>query len=103
MNKIRSYLGLCMRAGKLISGDEGVLKAIRSGEAKLVIIAEDASSNAVKKFSDKCRSYQVPIIQHCTREDLGGSIGRENRIIVAITDQGFVRMIQRALENQTEV
>lgn len=103
MNKIRSYLGLSMRAGKLVSGDEGVLKAVRSGEAKLVIIALDASANTKKKFSDKCQSYHIPIVQLCTRSELGSSIGRENRVIVAITDQGFVKLIQQALENQTEV
>lgn len=34
-----SGLGLAMRAGKLVTGDELVLKSIRSREAKLVIVA----------------------------------------------------------------
>ncbi|GJM71412.1 hypothetical protein HMSSN036_36280 [Paenibacillus macerans] len=45
MNKALSGLGLAMRAGKLVTGDEVVLKAIRSAEAKLVIVAGDASAN----------------------------------------------------------
>jgi ribosomal protein L7Ae-like RNA K-turn-binding protein len=101
--KIHSYLGLSMRAGKLISGDEKVLKAIRSGEAKLIVLAEDASPNSSKKFTDKCSSYRVPLIQCCSRSELGDSIGRDNRVVAAITDVGFAKMIQKALENQTEV
>lgn len=49
-NKALSRLGLATRAGKLISGEEIVLKAIRSGEAKLVLLAGDASDNTRKKF-----------------------------------------------------
>lgn len=103
MNNILSYLGLSMRAGKLVSGDESVMKCIRAGTAKLVIVAEDASGNTVKKFTDKCRYYNVPIVQCFSRYDLGRSIGREHRVIVAVTEQGFAQMIQNALEKQTEV
>lgn len=103
MNKILSHLGLCMRAGKLVSGDESVMKSIRSGAAKLVIVAEDASDNTLKKFTDKCRYYDVPIVQCGTRYDIGRSIGKEHRVIVAVTEQGFAQMIQGALEKQMEV
>jgi ribosomal protein L7Ae-like RNA K-turn-binding protein len=37
MSKTLSYLGLAMRAGKIVTGDEAVLKAVRSSEAKLVV------------------------------------------------------------------
>ena len=45
MSKTLSRLGLAMRAGKVVTGDEIVLKAIRSSEAKLVMLAADASAN----------------------------------------------------------
>lgn len=48
MNRALSQLGLAMRAGKVVTGDEIVLKAIRSSEAKLVILAGDASDNTKK-------------------------------------------------------
>lgn len=103
MNKIYSYLGLSMRAGKLITGDEGVLKAVRAGEAKLVIVASDASENTIKKFKDKCFSYRVPCVQFGLREKLNNSIGKSNRIVIAIIDDGFAKMIQNEWENNTEV
>lgn len=48
MSKALSYLGLAMRAGKIVTGDEAVLKAVRSSEAKLVVLAGDASDNTQK-------------------------------------------------------
>lgn len=80
MNKAQplSGLGLAMRAGKLVTGDEIVLKAIRSGEAKLVILAGDASANTQKKFRDKCGTYKIPLMIGFDRETLGGVSASRN-------------------------
>lgn len=66
MNNELSLLGLAMRAGKVLSGDELVLKAIRSQEATLVVLAGDASDNTQKKFRDKCGSYSIPLLSGMT-------------------------------------
>lgn len=103
MSKVYSQLGLAMRAGKLVTGDEIVLKAIRSSEAKLVILAGDASLNTQKKFRDKCGTYKVPLIIGFKREQLGTSIGKPERIVLALTDQGFAAMIRKTVSNLSEV
>lgn len=103
MSKILSYLGLAVRAGKLVTGDELVLKGIRSSEARLVVVAADASSNTVKKFRDKCRTYKIPLIVGFDRERLGTSIGKPERVVVALKDQGFADMIAKEIENTSEV
>lgn len=36
-------LGLCMKAGRLLSGSEQVSEGLRKGTGKLLIIAEDSS------------------------------------------------------------
>lgn len=93
-NKALSRLGLAMRAGKLASGEEIVLKAIRSGEAKLVLLAGDASDNTAKKFADKCKSYGVPLLVGYTRYELGAAVGKPERVVFAVTDRGFADMLQ---------
>ncbi|CAG7602582.1 putative ribosomal protein YlxQ [Paenibacillus solanacearum] len=96
MNKnFFSNLGLTMRAGKIITGEEMVIQAVRSGEAKLVIVAEDASDNTFKKINDKCSYYGVPLLQTGGREQLGDSIGKEARVAIAVTDAGFARMLMK--------
>jgi ribosomal protein L7Ae-like RNA K-turn-binding protein len=93
-----SYLGLAMRAGKLVTGEEHVLDAIRSGKAKLVILSEDASVNTRKKVQDKCGSFQAELIEYGNRGDLGSSIGKAERVVIAVTDAGFAKMIGSARE-----
>lgn len=98
-----SYLGLAMRAGKLSTGDDIVLQALRSGEAKLVIIATDASSRTQKKFRDKCSHYQIPIVEFGNRYELGASIGKEDRVIISVNDSGFAKMIAKCQVEPAEV
>lgn len=98
-----SGLGLAMRAGKLVTGDEIVMKAIRSAEARLVIVAKDASANTQKKFRDKCGTYKVPLMIGFDRERLGSSVGKPERVVLALTDQGFADMIRKAIVKTSEV
>ncbi|WP_079910228.1 YlxQ family RNA-binding protein [Paenibacillus sp. 32352] len=102
-NKWFNNLGLAMRAGKVITGEDAVIDAVRKGEAKMVIVAEDSSPNTLKKVNDKCSTYQVPLHQYGSREQLGASIGKETRVVLAITDAGFAKMLKKSLENRTEV
>ncbi|CAM4318866.1 ribosomal protein ylxQ [Paenibacillus macerans] len=103
MNKALSGLGLAMRAGKLVTGDEVVLKAIRSAEAKLVIVAGDASANTQKKYRDKCGTYKVPLMVGFDRDMLGSSVGKPERVVLALTDQGFADMVRKAIAKTSEV
>lgn len=93
-NKFFSNLGLAMRAGKIVTGEEFVIESVRGGSAKLVIVASDASAGTLKKVSDKCNTYQVPLLQFGDRHQLGASIGKEARVVIAVTDAGFARMLK---------
>ncbi len=95
--KIYSMLGLCMRAGKLKSGEFSVLEAIRHGMAELVIISEDASDNTKKKFNDKCSYYNVPMIYFGNKEELGHAIGKDVRTSLAVLDEGFAKSLRKNL------
>ncbi|MCF6093191.1 YlxQ family RNA-binding protein [Microaerobacter geothermalis] len=96
-NKL-SLLGLAMKAGKVISGEELVLRNIRNGRVKLVLIAKDASYNTIKKFTDKCSSYHIPYLLILSREELGKAIGKPNRVIIGIMDDGFSKRIKELFQ-----
>ncbi|QYR24173.1 ribosomal L7Ae/L30e/S12e/Gadd45 family protein [Paenibacillus sp. sptzw28] len=102
-HKALSLLGMAMRAGKLITGDETVLKAVRQGKALLVIMAGDASENTRKKFQDKCGTYSVKLIEAFDRVTLGEAIGKSERVLMAVTDAGFSKSITQSLTQPTEV
>ncbi|ANE47576.1 50S ribosomal protein L7ae [Paenibacillus swuensis] len=101
--KILNQLGLAMRAGKLLSGEENVLKAVRAGQARLVFVASDASENAKKKYRDKCNTYHVRLTEALGRAQMGESIGKDERVVLAVTDKGFVNMMLKCLEEPAEV
>lgn len=101
--KALSRLGMAMRAGKLATGDEGVMQMIRSRQAKLVLVANDASDNAYKKYSDKCAHYGIKIVRQFTRWEIGYSIGKAERVAVAVTDDGMAAWIGEELTQSAEV
>ncbi|WP_338556724.1 ribosomal L7Ae/L30e/S12e/Gadd45 family protein [Paenibacillus sp. KS-LC4] len=103
MHKGLSSLGMAMRAGKLVTGDEIVLKAVRKGEVHLVIIAGDASPNTKKKFQDKCSTYGVELAEAFDRNQLGKAIGKLDRVVLAVTDAKFGKMIAGHLNQNSEV
>jgi ribosomal protein L7Ae-like RNA K-turn-binding protein len=93
-NNFFQLLGLAQRARKLTSGEELVLQAVRDGQAKLVILATDAGKNTAKKFTDKCHSYEVPLLEVGTRVELGTAIGKGERVVMAVTDEGFCQKLR---------
>ena len=42
--KIHSLLGIAMRAGQLVSGEDATLLDLKKGKLNLVIVADDASN-----------------------------------------------------------
>ncbi|MBQ4045769.1 MAG: ribosomal L7Ae/L30e/S12e/Gadd45 family protein [Lachnospiraceae bacterium] len=101
-NKALSMLGLAQKAGKVVSGEFSVEKAIKSGHAYLVILAEDVSENTRKHFTDMCTYHKVPIAFSGTKDELGNVIGRGFRASVAVTDPGFAGSIAKKLEMSCE-
>ncbi|WP_449540048.1 YlxQ family RNA-binding protein [Ferdinandcohnia sp. Marseille-Q9671] len=97
-NEWISLLGLANRARKVISGEELVVKEIRNGNAKLVLISEDASANTTKKITDKSTYYKVQLRTVSDRYTLGHAIGKEARVVVAITESGFAKKINHLLD-----
>jgi len=91
--KLLQFLGLCQRAGKLASGETGALSAVRDGSAELVIVAENASDNTKKKFSDSAAYYDKNIVIFGDKVELGRAIGKEERAVIAIKDSGFAKKI----------
>lgn len=95
--KALNLLGLAMRAGKIISGEELTLKAIRSQELSIVLVAKDASENTRKKFKDKCSYYHIRYTELFSQEEISHSIGKY-RMICGVNDEGFARKIYELIQ-----
>ncbi|WP_203332658.1 YlxQ family RNA-binding protein [Planococcus beigongshangi] len=91
--QILQILGLATRARMTITGEELTINEVRRGNAKLVIVAEDASENTSKKLQDKCSHYGADIQIFGTRAEIGHAIGKEERVVMAVTDAGFAKKL----------
>ncbi len=88
MNRLLSLLGLCARAGKLVSGEKAAVAAIRGGSAHCALLDKAAAANTEKSVTDACAYHGVPLIR--VEEDaLGDAIGKPGRMAAAVTDPGF--------------
>ena len=96
--KALSMLSIAAKAGKVASGGFMVEGAIQKGTAYLVLIAEDASGNTRKKFIDKCTYYNVPYRICANGESLGRSIGKQDRKVVAVTNEGLADSVLTKLD-----
>lgn len=97
-NKVLSLAGLAMKAGKVASGEFATEKAVKSGLARLVLVAGDASDNTKKMFTNMCVYHKVPVYVYSDKETLGAAIGRQYRASLAITDEGFAKAVRKEME-----
>ena len=96
--KFLNLLGLCMRAGKLLSGEKAVIQAVRAGGVCAVVLDRAAAKNAEKAVTDACAWHEVPLIL-APQNELGYAIGKPGRMVAAITDPSFADRILQLNEN----
>lgn len=98
-NNILTTLGLAQKAGKITSGEFSAEKSVKTGKSFLVIVAEDASDNTKKKFSNMCEYYEVPIYFLFDKDQLGHYIGKEFRASLSVNDEGFAESIRKKIDS----
>jgi ribosomal protein L7Ae-like RNA K-turn-binding protein len=91
--KLRGALGFAMKAGKCAAGDFAAEKLVKSAKARLVALDAGASENTRQRYTGMCERAGIPLIEI---EDMGAAIGKPGRMIAAVTDEGFARMIAAA-------
>jgi ribosomal protein L7Ae-like RNA K-turn-binding protein len=81
----RSYgfLGLLNRGGKLLIGSSLL---DHFDQAKLIIIADDASPNTKKAATDKASFRNLEVLSTPTKEELGQALGYDQIGVVGVTD-----------------
>ena len=82
-DRFYQMLGLCMRAGQLTLGEDGVRKAIATGKAALILVDAEASANTKKRFSDACAFYGASCLETAPGR-LGEAVGKPGRMSAAV-------------------
>lgn len=92
-----NLLGLALKAGQLVTGEELVLQSIRKKQAKLVIVATDASDNTKKKLQDKCHYYEIPYQEAYSQAEITHALGKK-RTACALVQDGFKKRMVEILQ-----
>lgn len=97
---IGSLLGIAAKGRNVVSGEFSTEEAVKKHKAFLVIIAEDASDNTKKNFSNMCDFYHVPVFFYSDKDTLGRFIGCQMRAGIAVTDRGLAEAIIGKLQDR---
>ena len=90
MNEVLPLLGLCLRAGKLVYGDDAVAESVAAGNVRLIVLAADAGAAISRRAARLSETSRVPVLRlDAPAEQLGWAIGRSKAAICGMTDIGF--------------
>jgi ribosomal protein L7Ae-like RNA K-turn-binding protein len=96
-------LGLARRAGAVAPGTDATRRSIRRGEARLVLMAKDASSVQMDKIRKLMVKRPIPQAVLGDRATLGAAIGKGPTSAIAVTDESFAKLLLDDLEAASEV
>ena len=93
-----TFLGLALRGGRLVIGEEPVEAVCRARDARLLLLASDAADNTRRRcahFAEagQCLRLTLPF----TKEELGQTLGRTSVAIAAMTDIGMASSLANRL------
>lgn len=96
--KISSLISLANKAGKAVSGSDKVMDTLRKGEAGILILAADISSDSKAKFLAVAQRTEVETFMFSIKDCLGGPLGKEIRTAIAVQKSSFAGTLQLDLK-----
>lgn len=98
--RIFGLLGLCAKAGKIVSGTDATILEMEKRKIQLVIIANDASDKTKKNMKYICEKNKVEIIEFGSIEKLSNCIGKTNKAIIGIKSKNIADGIRKSVSNE---
>jgi ribosomal protein L7Ae-like RNA K-turn-binding protein len=101
MSNILHLVSIARKAGKLEIGEEPTAAAARARQAKLILVAKDATENTyrrVRHFGDAGNVTWVSTPY--TKAELGGAVGRSAVAMLAVMDVGLAAAMVRGLAQE---
>lgn len=88
------YLSLASKAGKLVFGEEQIVKAAQRGEARLLLVDAAAGKNTKDRYQRLGQHHGILLLE---AEGLGTKAGKSGRMAAALTDEGFALAIKKVI------
>lgn len=98
MAKALDYIGIARMSGGIETGEDNTKSLIKSGKAKLAILASDASPAAKRRAEGYVFETNVPLLETpYTKEQISAIAGRPGCSMAAFTDLGLSASFVSAL------
>ena len=98
LHRLKGLMGLCVRAGQAVFGEDSCMKAIREDRAALLLTDESISENSRQKAEPLCERKGVPVIRLRTGL-LEESTGRPGKVMAVRVGSFAEQMIRLTDEN----
>ena len=96
--KALNLLGLMRKANAVQIGETDTGAAAKAEQAKLILIAADASDNAVGRAEGFVYSRNIPLIKSpFTKDEISSHVGKSGCSMMAICDLGFADALLKIL------
>lgn len=95
--RVVSTIAMANKAGRVISGSDKVMDALRKGNVSLLILAEDISGESAAKFLAIADRAGIESFRFSLKERLGSPLGKDIRTAVAVAPGPFADNLRREL------
>lgn len=101
IDAVLSLLGLALRGGRLVMGEEPVETVTQARDARLLILASDAGDTICRRCESFARVGQCLYLTiPATKAELGHALGRTSVALAALTDVGLAAAAADRLAQQ---
>lgn len=99
--KLINIISIACRAGKVLSGEFVIEKALSSkNNIKLILLASDVAKATKVKYEKMAQNNKILLrYTELTKDELANSIGKTDRAAIAICDEGLKKAILKILDN----
>ncbi len=99
-DRIHTMLGFAKKAGKTVSGEEGLRWHASAGSAWLIILALDAREKKVQVVTSIAQKHDIPLLRWGTLASLSQAVGQPVSAAVVVTDRPFAEAILHYLDGR---
>jgi predicted RNA-binding protein YlxR (DUF448 family) len=93
VRRCQDLLGLARRAGQLVAGFDQVADALRHRRVAVLVAAADGAPEGRRKL--RALAGAVPLVELLDRRELGGAIGRDEAVHLAVLPGGLAGRLRQ--------
>jgi len=98
MGKAINYLGIARMSGNIEIGEENAKALIKSGKARLLVIASDTSEGAKQRAEGYLFGFRTPVtVVPFTKAEISEAVGKTGCSMAAFRDLGLAESFAKAL------